>query len=170
MSFELSRRQNADLYGPTTGDAVRLGDTDLFAEIERDLTHHGEEAVFGGGKVIRDGMGHNGRAVRADGADLAAAVAAAIVGRTAAARAARSAAAARTARAGGVRDARLARRDLVGRTDAETGALRLPGHRRVHDRDDEILGAARRHRLARREIGGGRDDVIRAVVHGEQQT
>ena len=49
MSFELSRRQNADLYGPTTGDAVRLGDTDLFAEIERDLTHHGEEAVFGGG-------------------------------------------------------------------------------------------------------------------------
>ena len=67
MSFELSRRQNADLYGPTTGDAVRLGDTDLFAEIERDLTHHGEEAVFGGGKVIRDGMGHNGRAVRADG-------------------------------------------------------------------------------------------------------
>mgnify|MGYP000305374186 CR=1 FL=1 len=65
MSFELSRRQNAGLYGPTTGDAVRLGDTDLFAEIERDLTHHGEEAVFGGGKVIRDGMGHNGRAVRA---------------------------------------------------------------------------------------------------------
>ena len=67
MSFELSRQQNADLYGPTVGDAVRLGDTDLFAEIERDLTNHGEEAVFGGGKVIRDGMGHNGRAVRADG-------------------------------------------------------------------------------------------------------
>jgi len=67
MSFELSRRQNADLYGPTTGDAVRLGDTDLFAEVERDLTHHGDEAVFGGGKVIRDGMGNNGRLMRHQG-------------------------------------------------------------------------------------------------------
>ncbi len=67
MSFELSRKRYADLYGPTVDDAVRLGDTDLFAQIERDLTIHGEEAVFGGGKVIRDGMGHNGRATRDDG-------------------------------------------------------------------------------------------------------
>ena len=64
MSFELSRRQYADLYGPTTGDAIRLADTDLFLEIEKDLTVYGEEVVFGGGKVIRDGMGQNGQATR----------------------------------------------------------------------------------------------------------
>ena len=55
------------MYGPTTGDAVRLADTDLFAQIERDLTHRGDEAVFGGGKVIRDGMGHNGQRKRDEG-------------------------------------------------------------------------------------------------------
>lgn len=60
MSFELSRREYSDLYGPTVGDAVRLADTELFALVERDLTVHGEEVVFGGGKVIRDGMGENG--------------------------------------------------------------------------------------------------------------
>lgn len=72
MSFEMSRRQYAALYGPTTGDAVRLADTDLFLEVEKDLTSHGDETVFGGGKVIRDGMGHDGNTVR-DGApgDLA---------------------------------------------------------------------------------------------------
>lgn len=64
MSFDLPRRQYADLYGPTTGDAVRLADTDLFLEIENDLTFYGEEVVFGGGKVIRDGMGQNGQATR----------------------------------------------------------------------------------------------------------
>ena len=67
MSKELSRREHAALYGPTTGDAVRLADTDLFAQIERDLTHRGDEAVFGGGKVIRDGMGHNGQRTRDEG-------------------------------------------------------------------------------------------------------
>ena len=61
MSFELSRARYASLYGPTTGDAVRLADTELFARIEKDLTVPGEEAVFGGGKVIRDGMGQNSR-------------------------------------------------------------------------------------------------------------
>lgn len=66
MSFELSRKQYSDLYGPTTGDAVRLADTELFAEIEFDHTVYGEEVVFGGGKVIRDGMGQNGQLVRAD--------------------------------------------------------------------------------------------------------
>ncbi|MCA0156096.1 urease subunit alpha [Tsukamurella sp. M9C] len=60
MSFELSRREYSDLYGPTVGDAVRLADTELFAVVERDLTVYGEEVVFGGGKVIRDGMGENG--------------------------------------------------------------------------------------------------------------
>lgn len=45
------------MYGPTTGDKIRLGDTDLFAEVERDFTVYGDECVFGGGKVLRDGMG-----------------------------------------------------------------------------------------------------------------
>jgi urease subunit alpha len=66
MSFELSRKEYSDLYGPTTGDAVRLADTELFAEIEFDHTNYGEEVVFGGGKVIRDGMGQNGQLVRAE--------------------------------------------------------------------------------------------------------
>lgn len=70
MSFEIPRRQYADLYGPTTGDAIRLADTDLFLEIEDDLTVYGEEVVFGGGKVIRDGMGQNGQMTRdGDSAD-----------------------------------------------------------------------------------------------------
>ncbi|MEE2521929.1 urease subunit alpha [Pseudarthrobacter sp. J75] len=64
MSFELPRKQYADLYGPTTGDAIRLADTELFLEIEKDLTVYGEEVVFGGGKVIRDGMGQNGQLTR----------------------------------------------------------------------------------------------------------
>lgn len=67
MSFEIPRQQYADLYGPTTGDRIRLADTSLFLEIEQDLTTYGEEAVFGGGKTIRDGMGHNGHSVRSDG-------------------------------------------------------------------------------------------------------
>ena len=53
----IDRRAYAELYGPTTGDRVRLADTALFVEVERDFTVYGEEVVFGGGKVIRDGMG-----------------------------------------------------------------------------------------------------------------
>ncbi len=67
MSRELSRREYSDLYGPTTGDSVRLADTDLFAKVEKDYTHYGDEVVFGGGKVIRDGMGQNGRLTRDEG-------------------------------------------------------------------------------------------------------
>ncbi|MBI3637898.1 MAG: urease subunit alpha [Candidatus Rokubacteria bacterium] len=67
MSLRLTRRQYADLYGPTTGDRIRLADTDLLIRIERDLTVPGEEAKFGGGKVIRDGMGQSARATRAEG-------------------------------------------------------------------------------------------------------
>ncbi|MDN5569813.1 MAG: urease subunit alpha [Propionibacteriaceae bacterium] len=67
MSRELSRREYSDLYGPTTGDAVRLADTDLYAKVEADFTHYGDEVVFGGGKVIRDGMGQNGRLTRDEG-------------------------------------------------------------------------------------------------------
>lgn len=67
MSFRMSRQQYADLYGPTTGDAVRLADTDLFIEIEKDYTRYGDESKFGGGKSIRDGMGQHPLATRADG-------------------------------------------------------------------------------------------------------
>jgi urease subunit alpha len=68
MSLKIPRRQYADLYGPTTGDRIRLADTELFIEIEKDLTTPGEEAKFGGGKVIRDGMGQSASATEADGA------------------------------------------------------------------------------------------------------
>ena len=54
---EISRQAYADMFGPTTGDKVRLADTDLWIEVENDLTTYGEEVKFGGGKVIRDGMG-----------------------------------------------------------------------------------------------------------------
>jgi urease subunit alpha len=57
----LERRAYAEMYGPTTGDRVRLGDTELLIEVERDHTIHGEEVKFGGGKVIRDGMGQSQR-------------------------------------------------------------------------------------------------------------
>ncbi len=57
----LSRRAYADMYGPTTGDRLRLGDTELWIEVERDQTVYGDEVKFGGGKVIRDGMGQSQR-------------------------------------------------------------------------------------------------------------
>ena len=57
MSHHIDRRHYADLYGPTTGDRVRLGDTGLVAEVEDDATVYGDECKFGGGKVLRDGMG-----------------------------------------------------------------------------------------------------------------
>lgn len=57
MSFKISRASYAAHYGPTTGDRIRLADTELVIEIEKDYTPHGDELVFGGGKVIRDGMG-----------------------------------------------------------------------------------------------------------------
>ena len=64
---EISRRAYAALYGPTTGDQVRLADTDLWIEVEQDHTFGGEEAVFGGGKSIRESM-HQSTASRAEGA------------------------------------------------------------------------------------------------------
>ena len=63
----IDRRAYAEMFGPTTGDRVRLGDTELWIEVERDFTVYGEEVKFGGGKVIRDGMGQ-AQASRADGA------------------------------------------------------------------------------------------------------
>jgi urease subunit alpha len=59
MAHRIARADYAAMYGPTTGDRVRLGDTDLIIEVERDLTTYGEEVKFGGGKVIRDGMGQS---------------------------------------------------------------------------------------------------------------
>ena len=67
MPATISRADYAAMFGPTTGDKVRLADTDLIIEVEKDLTTYGEEVKFGGGKVIRDGMGQS-QTTRADGA------------------------------------------------------------------------------------------------------
>lgn len=66
--MKIPRKQYADLFGPTVGDRIRLADTELFVEIEKDFTSYGDEAVFGGGKVIRDGMGQSPSATSASGA------------------------------------------------------------------------------------------------------
>ena len=65
---KISRRQYSDLFGPTTGDKIRLADTDLYIEIEKDLRVYGEEAVYGGGKTLRDGMGYDNELTSAAGA------------------------------------------------------------------------------------------------------
>ena len=67
MPARISRAAYADMFGPTVGDRVRLADTELFIEVEKDFTTYGEEVKFGGGKVIRDGMGQS-QATRAEGA------------------------------------------------------------------------------------------------------
>src|ERR1700734_2140834 len=67
MSVKIKRSVYADMFGPTTGDRVRLADTDLIIEVEKDFTTYGEEVKFGGGKVIRDGMGQ-GQATNRQGA------------------------------------------------------------------------------------------------------
>ena len=66
---QITRRAYAEMYGPTTGDRVRLADTELWVEVEQDFTCYGEEVTFGGGKVIRDGMGQSQR-TRAESVDL----------------------------------------------------------------------------------------------------
>ncbi|KAA9029120.1 urease subunit alpha [Niallia endozanthoxylica] len=67
MSFRMSRRQYAQMYGPTTGDSIRLADTDIIIQVEKDYTSYGDEVVFGGGKVIRDGMGQHPLVTRGEG-------------------------------------------------------------------------------------------------------
>ncbi|MBX2878297.1 MAG: urease subunit alpha [Granulosicoccus sp.] len=67
MATSISRHSYADMYGPSTGDKLRLADTDLIIEVEKDYCRYGDEVKFGGGKVIRDGMGQSQRS-RADGA------------------------------------------------------------------------------------------------------
>jgi urease subunit alpha len=66
MSLSINRIKYANMFGPTTGDKVRLGDTDLIIEIEKDFTVYGDEGKFGGGKTIRDGMAQSATKVRAD--------------------------------------------------------------------------------------------------------
>ncbi len=68
MPLRIPRRVYADLYGPTRGDRVRLSDTELIIEVEADYTYYGDEAKFGGGKTLRDGMGQDAVTTRADGA------------------------------------------------------------------------------------------------------
>lgn len=68
IGYKISGRDYANMFGPTTGDKVRLADTELFIEIEKDYTSYGDEVKFGGGKTIRDGMGQSAGVTRADGA------------------------------------------------------------------------------------------------------
>ncbi len=68
MSCKISRKQYSMMFGPTTGDSVRLADTNLFAKVEKDYTVYGNEVKFGGGKTIRDGMGQSVKITREDGA------------------------------------------------------------------------------------------------------
>ena len=67
MPHIMARAAYAQMFGPTTGDKIRLADTDLLIEVEKDFTTYGEEVKFGGGKVIRDGMGQSQR-TRSEGA------------------------------------------------------------------------------------------------------
>ena len=71
MSFEMDRKQYTQMFGPAEGDSVRLGDTNLFAKIEKDYTVHGQESKFGGGKVLRDGMGVSATQTRKDNPKVA---------------------------------------------------------------------------------------------------
>ncbi|MBP3290111.1 MAG: urease subunit alpha [Alistipes sp.] len=64
----ITRAENNNLFGPTVGDKIRLGDTDLYIEIERDLRHYGDEVVYGGGKTMRDGMGLSNTITSSEGA------------------------------------------------------------------------------------------------------
>ncbi len=70
MTLDIARRRYVDLFGPTVGDKIRLADTDLIIEIEKDLIQYGDEAVFGGGKSIRDGMAQASGYTRENSLDL----------------------------------------------------------------------------------------------------
>src|SRR3979409_718518 len=68
MARRMTRKEYVELFGPTVGDRVRLGDTELWAEVERDYLVLGDECVFGGGKTLRDGLGAHGSVTGAEGA------------------------------------------------------------------------------------------------------
>ncbi|WP_447642558.1 MULTISPECIES: urease subunit alpha [Chitinophagaceae] len=67
MSLQINRKAYSNIFGPTVGDKVRLGDTDIIIEIEKDFSHYGDEAKFGGGKTVRDGMCQSSTALRNEG-------------------------------------------------------------------------------------------------------
>ncbi|HEX3032272.1 MAG TPA: urease subunit beta [Bacillota bacterium] len=67
LTLQITRREYADMFGPTVGDKVRLADSDLIIEVEADYTVYGDECKFGGGKVLRDGMGQDPSATRTEG-------------------------------------------------------------------------------------------------------
>src|SRR5712691_593992 len=69
MTHRIDRRHYADIFGPTTGDRLRLGDTSLVLEVERDFATYGDECKFGGGKVLRDGIGQATGVSEADALD-----------------------------------------------------------------------------------------------------
>ncbi|HLK37674.1 MAG TPA: urease subunit alpha, partial [Polyangiaceae bacterium] len=69
MSLSIDRRHYADMFGPTVGDRIRLGDTSLFAQIERDYASYGDECKFGGGKVLRDRQGQRAGATDREALD-----------------------------------------------------------------------------------------------------
>ncbi len=73
-TLSIPRNVYVDLYGPTTGDRIRLADSELVIEVERDFTVYGDEVTFGGGKVIRDGMGQSNTAIRSGALDSNAAL------------------------------------------------------------------------------------------------
>ena len=66
MAFDMDHVQYAQLFGPAEGDSVRLGDTNLYARVEKDYTVHGQECKYGGGKVLRDGMGVSATELRSE--------------------------------------------------------------------------------------------------------
>src|SRR5207253_6633634 len=69
MAYRIKRSHYAEIYGPTTGDKVRLGDTSLVLAVEKDFTTYGDECKFGGGKVLRDGMGQATGVIQDDALD-----------------------------------------------------------------------------------------------------
>ena len=68
MAYTIKKKDYVSMYGPTVGDKIRLGDTDIIIEVEKDFTTYGEEVKFGGGKTIRDGMGQNSFITHDEGA------------------------------------------------------------------------------------------------------
>ncbi|SVB10062.1 uncharacterized protein METZ01_LOCUS162916, partial [marine metagenome] len=70
MVLEIAKKRYVELFGPTVGDKVRLADTDLIIEVEKDLLKYGDELVFGGGKSVRDGLGQASGVMRDESADL----------------------------------------------------------------------------------------------------
>ena len=70
MAFKIKRSNYAEIYGPTVGDRVRLGDTSLVLQVEKDHTVYGDECKFGGGKVLREGMGQAAGVSNDDALDL----------------------------------------------------------------------------------------------------